>query len=66
VTGAGKLNIRAEATTQSRILQVVTDTTILTVLDGPVEGEGYVWWKVRSKKGTEGWVVGQYLEPRQQ
>jgi uncharacterized protein YgiM (DUF1202 family) len=63
VTGAGKLNIREEANMHSKVLQVVTDTTKLTVLDGPVEGEGYAWWKVRSKKGTEGWVVGSYLEP---
>jgi uncharacterized protein YgiM (DUF1202 family) len=66
VVGAGKLNIRAEATTGSEVLQTVNDKTVLTVLDGPVEGEGYLWWKVRSRKGTEGWTVGQYLEPRGQ
>jgi hypothetical protein len=57
------LNIRAEASTQSESLQRVTDTTRMQVLDGPVQGEGYVWWKVKTKKGTEGWAVGQYLKP---
>lgn len=64
-TNPDGLNIRAEASTTSNIQQRVTDTTRLTVLDGPQEGEGYVWWKVRSKKGIEGWVVGQYLQPDQ-
>jgi uncharacterized protein YgiM (DUF1202 family) len=59
------LNIRAKPTTNSKVLQTVTDTTVLTVLDGPEQGEGYNWWKVKSKKGTEGWVVGQYVELKQ-
>lgn len=59
------LNIRRRPTTSSRVLQVVNDDTVLEVIDGPETGEDYVWFKVRTRRGTEGWTVSQYLEPQQ-
>ena len=62
------LNIRAEASTDSKVLKNVKDKTTLEVLDGPVQAEGYVWWRVRPvrDKEIEGWAVGQYLELKSQ
>ncbi len=37
--------------------------TVVEVLSGPVEADGYIWWQVRSPLG-EGWCAGQYLEAR--
>jgi uncharacterized protein YraI len=31
-----------------------------TVLDGPVEADGYNWFQVETAAGT-GWVAGEYL-----
>jgi len=61
------LNIRAQASTQSKILKNVKDKTTLEVLEGPVQAEGYVWWRVKPVRDPkiEGWAVGQYLELRQ-
>ena len=63
-TNPDGLNIRADASTESKILKNVKDKTTLEVLDGPVQADGYVWWKVRPirDKKIEGWAVGQYLE----
>jgi multidrug efflux pump subunit AcrA (membrane-fusion protein) len=33
----------------------------LTVLDGPEHTEGYIWWRVRTSDGREGWVPDEGL-----
>jgi hypothetical protein len=60
------LNLREQPSTTAKVLQTVTDTTRLDVIDGPVTAEDYVWWKVRSKKQVEGWAVAQYLKLEEQ
>ena len=37
--------------------------TVLDVLAGPEEGEGYTWWQVRDAQGSTGWVVAEFVEP---
>ncbi len=63
VTGTNGLgvNLRQNSTTTGDIVQILGDDTPLTIVEGPVEGEGYQWWKVRLDDGTEGWVVQEYL-----
>ena len=48
-----------------RISDLCHSFGVKTVLGGPQEGEGYVWWQVKSKKQIEGWAVGDYLKPRE-
>lgn len=57
------VNLRQESNTTSPILQILADSTPLSVVEGPVENESYVWWKVRLEDGTEGWVVQEFLAP---
>lgn len=63
-TSPDGLNIRAQASTKSKILKNVKDKTTLEVLEGPEQAEGYVWWKVKAVRDPKivGWAVGQYLK----
>jgi uncharacterized protein YgiM (DUF1202 family) len=58
--GAG-LNIREEPSRQARIVVSAKDGDELTVLDGPEEAGGYVWWKLRTQDGKEGWGASEWL-----
>ncbi len=51
------LNLRAQATRKSEIVVYIEDDTHLELLEGPVEAEGFSWWRVRLPDGLEGWVV---------
>lgn len=60
-TGAGGLNLRETATTSAGIVVAAREGTVLTVLEGPAEADGYTWWKVRTPEGKEGWAAGNWL-----
>lgn len=62
-TGTDGLNMRSEGTTTATIVQILQDGTTLTLVEGPVEGEGRQWWRVRLADGAEGWVVQDFLTP---
>lgn len=51
------LRIRWQPSTASDIIVSVPDGTIVTLIGGPVEAEGFRWWNVRTEDGTEGWAV---------
>jgi uncharacterized protein YraI len=45
-------------------LKIVAEGSVLKVLDGPVEADGYVWWQLQDvSDGVVGWAVADYLEP---
>jgi len=58
--GAG-LRLRSEPTTGSGIVTAVREGAVLTVVDGPEEADGFVWWKVRAPDGKEGWGAANWL-----
>lgn len=60
-TGGTGLNLRAQPTTQSRRVATLKEGTELTVLDGPEEAGGYVWWQLQTADGTEGWGADRWL-----
>jgi hypothetical protein len=59
--GAAGLSIRAQPTTGSARVGIAREGSLLTVIGGPREAGGYVWWQVRTADGTEGWVVANWL-----
>jgi hypothetical protein len=58
--GAG-LNVRAEASASAEIL-VQLENAWLSIVDGPVQADGYTWWRVQAwswedNVEVQGWVV---------
>jgi hypothetical protein len=63
-TGGGDLSFRAGPGTNYARLKIVAEGTVLKVLDGPSEADGYVWWQLQDvSDGMVGWAVADYLEP---
>lgn len=63
-TGGNDLSFRANAGTNYARLKIVAEGSVLKVLDGPVEADGYVWWQLQDvSDGMVGWAVADYLEP---
>jgi uncharacterized protein YgiM (DUF1202 family) len=56
-TSGDSLNMRTDAGTAYQIRKKLPRGTEVIVVEGPVEAEGFNWWKVREADGTEGWVV---------
>ncbi len=60
-TGGTGVNIRDEASTSAGIVTVALDGTVMTIISGAVESEGFIWWPVENADFT-GWVVEDYIE----
>lgn len=43
-------------------LYLLPEGTLVKVIGGPVEGDGYRWWQI-SYQGLEGWSAGPWLQP---
>jgi hypothetical protein len=57
-TGGNDLSFRANAGTNYARLKIVAEGSVLKVLDGPVETDGYTWWKLQDvSDGMVGWAV---------
>ncbi len=44
-------------------LTIVKDGTILEVLEGPEEADGYTWWRLEDEDEFIGWAADNWLEP---
>jgi len=63
-TGGGDLSFRAGPGTNYARLKIVAEGTVLKVLDGPSEADGYAWWQLQDvSDGMVGWAAADYLEP---
>ena len=60
-TGNAGLNLRTQPTTAATIVITVKEGNPLTVVEGPQEADGLVWWKLRTADGKEGWGAAKYL-----
>jgi hypothetical protein len=60
-TGNAGLNLRAQPTTQGKIVGSAKEGEDLTVIDGPETANQFEWWKVKTAGGTEGWAAGRFL-----
>jgi hypothetical protein len=63
VQKAGGKNLRLHDTAglEGHVSDSLHPGTQLTLLIGPVERDGYPWWRIRTADGREGWVAGTEL-----
>lgn len=59
-SGGDSLNMRSDSGVEYQIRKKLDRGTEVTLLDGPVNADGFNWWKVREPEGLEGWVVDLY------
>ena len=58
ITPAGHdLNLRASPSLSTDVLRKLQPDDTVTILEGPVEADGYTWWKMKTNDGLEGWAV---------
>ena len=63
------LNMRDQPTSGGQLLLLLPGNQRVTVLEGPVEAEGFRWWRVDDGQGNVGWVADsdgetEWLTPR--
>jgi len=49
--------VRESPTIGAKVLGTINPGELIDVIDGPVCANGYVWWKVRSRFGLNGWTI---------
>jgi len=57
------VRVREEAGLGGRIITTLKKESPGVIQEGPIEKDGYTWWKVRYL-GTTGWSAGEFLKPR--
>ena len=60
-TGGGGLHMRAGAGTGHARTKTLPEGSIVEILGGPKEANGFTWWQVRDETGTTGWVADRWL-----
>lgn len=63
-TDGDRLNMRSGPGVDFSRLARLADGATVTVLEGPVATDGFIWWRVRTVDGTEGWVVQEAEDVR--
>ncbi len=56
------LNMRSKPSTTAEVKRLLLPGTIVTILAGPTEAEGFRWWQVRAPDSSVGWVVDQVTD----
>ena len=57
----GPLNVRDDSSINGEVLLQIATGDGATVLDGPVEADGYFWYQVELADGTAGWVAADFI-----
>jgi hypothetical protein len=57
VVAPGGLNMRAAATTGGNLIIQLATGGVVTILEGPIQADGYTWWRIDDGAGNVGWAV---------
>ena len=61
-TGGSGLNVRSAAGTGQARIKTLPDGTLVEVIGGPTEADGFTWWQIRDEAGVTGWVASKFLQ----
>lgn len=56
------VNVRPDASTAGGPITALNSGDVVTITGAAVEADGYTWYPVQLEDGTEGWVVGDFLD----
>jgi hypothetical protein len=62
-TGGIGVTVRGGPSTSNASLLIALEGSIVEVIGGPTEGNGFTWWQIRLEDGTEGWAAADFLVP---
>lgn len=51
------LRLRNQPSLAGGVIQLMPNTTPVTVIGGPTSADGFTWWQVRAADGTVGWAA---------
>jgi hypothetical protein len=57
------VSVRGGPSTANVRVEIAAEGSVLLVVGGPVEGDGFTWWQVQLGDATQGWVAGNFLRP---
>lgn len=57
------VNLRNGYGRSNELILVLEEGAVGLVLEGPIEADGFTWWRLELEDATQGWVVEQFLAP---
>lgn len=57
------VNFRSGYGQTNEIIFVLEEDSVGMVIEGPIDADGFVWWRLELEDGTQGWVVEKFLIP---
>ncbi len=57
------VNFRNGTGRSNELISVLDEDTVALVIEGPVDDDGFIWWRLELEDGTRGWVVERFIIP---
>lgn len=57
------VTVRGGPSTINAGVTIAPEGAMVLILDGPEEGNDFLWWHIELEDGTDGWAVSNYLIP---
>lgn len=55
------VSLRAQPGTKGALITVLPQTSVTVLPDAPIQADGFNWVKIRTERGTTGWIADKFL-----